>query len=86
MSRPGSVAVRAIRRADLPRVWEMVGELAVFEKLTALRTGSAPSDCSATSSSVARTAPCSTSCGASRYRPPWSRDSTRCRARRDIAA
>jgi GNAT superfamily N-acetyltransferase len=41
VSRTDGVTVRAIRRADLPRVWEMVGELAVFEKLTAMRTGSA---------------------------------------------
>jgi GNAT superfamily N-acetyltransferase len=41
VSRPNGVTVRPVRRADLPRVWQMVGELAVFEKLTALRTGSA---------------------------------------------
>jgi GNAT superfamily N-acetyltransferase len=39
--RASAVRVRAIRRADVRRVWEMVGELAVFEKLTAMRTGSA---------------------------------------------
>ena len=38
-SAPG-VVTRPIRRADVPHVWRMVGELAEFEKLTDLLTGS----------------------------------------------
>jgi len=34
-------AVRAVRRDDLPRVWEMVRGLAAFEKLEAILTGDA---------------------------------------------
>jgi GNAT superfamily N-acetyltransferase len=41
VSGSGGVTVRAIRRTDVSRVWEMVGELAVFEKLTGILTGSA---------------------------------------------
>ncbi|HEV2105509.1 MAG TPA: GNAT family N-acetyltransferase [Candidatus Eisenbacteria bacterium] len=33
--------VRPVRPADLPRVWELIGELAAYEKLEALMTGSA---------------------------------------------
>lgn len=41
MTAPAGVSVRAIAPADVARVWDMVGELAEFEKLTDLRTGSA---------------------------------------------
>ena len=37
----GPVNVRAVTPADVARVWDMVGELAEFEKLTDMRTGSA---------------------------------------------
>ena len=37
----GAVQVRAVAPADVPRVWQLVGELAAFERLEALRTGSA---------------------------------------------
>jgi len=37
----GAMTVRAVTRADVPRVWQLVGELAAFEKLEDLRTGSA---------------------------------------------
>lgn len=36
----GPVVTRAIARADLPRVWELIHELAEFEKMTDLLTGS----------------------------------------------
>ncbi len=35
------VRVRAVTPADVPRVWQLVGELAAFEKLEDMRTGSA---------------------------------------------
>lgn len=41
MSAAAGVSVRAVAPADVPRVWELVGELAAFEKLEDLRTGSA---------------------------------------------
>lgn len=38
--KPGAgVTVRPMREADLPRVWEMIRELAVYEKLLDLLTG-----------------------------------------------
>ncbi len=33
-------AVRPVDRCDVPRVWELIGELAAFEQLTDLLTGS----------------------------------------------
>ena len=41
MSTPGTATVRAIVRDDVARVWELVGELAVYEKIEHIRTGSA---------------------------------------------
>ena len=41
MSAAGAVSVRAIRRTEVPRVWALIGELAEFEKLTDILTGSA---------------------------------------------
>jgi GNAT superfamily N-acetyltransferase len=40
MSAAAVVRVRAIERADVVRVWDLVGELAAFEKLEDIRTGS----------------------------------------------
>ncbi len=37
----GEVRVRAVAPADVPRVWALVGELAAFEKLEDILTGSA---------------------------------------------
>ena len=41
MSAPAAASVRPIAPADVPRVWDLVGELAAFEKLEDIRTGSA---------------------------------------------